>query len=352
MAGKSAFLGKSALGTMNETRRGFSRFAARAAFTVLILIALWPVGAFAQCNIQNTFPSNWVHPPSEFGDRRNGGRKHTGTDFFYPVGTKVVIPEPCKILPWNNGSLIWNTNPAGYGYYMVLDCGTQGGDTVRMRYAHIPQNGYNAPTKEILQGDSGNAKGGAHHYHVETIIGDRPVDTQCVLGMVKSNQNADGASVECKKCPIPPRRANMCEAAVRSALVSHGAGCTNNARKPISGSSTIDPNSIRNSNVTGSADPASGTAAPGSGTSTTSPHGDGGHTGNDGDEYSSEGVSGYTGNANDLIDQILGGGSGGAGDVGSPNTEGGTGTKGGEADLVPKLCPANNNTPNNNTPVP
>lgn len=220
--------------------------------------------AFAtqSCSIQNTFPSGYAHPPSEFGDSRNhnDGTMHTGTDFFFPNGQKIVVPQGCLIQENSSGNIVWEQNskksngePAGYGYYMVLDCGTFGGDTVKMRLAHLPKNPYSATTKEILQGDSGNASGGAHHYHTETLIGDRPVDTQCVLGMVKTNQNADGASAACKACPNIGA-ANLCDKSVRDALINHGKECTRNAIRPIEGGSTVDPDRIRDSGITSNPD--------------------------------------------------------------------------------------------------
>lgn len=238
-------------------------------FLCAVFLSFNSMPSYAQegCTINNPFPPSEPPPISEAGDRRVNSKKgkvykHTGSDFFYPSGQqKIVIPQNCTIQENQSGNIVWEQNskksngePAGYGYYMVLNCGNYGGDTVQMMLAHLPKNPYNAATKEIMMGTSGNVGDTTPHYHVEMVIGDRRVDPQCILGIEKSNLNADDASEECKRCPnIGP--ANLCSPEVRNSLIGHGGDCFgSNAGKVFAGGSTVDPDRIRNSGITSSPD--------------------------------------------------------------------------------------------------
>lgn len=284
-----------------------------------------------QGGIENTLPSGGnASNISELGDSRKhkDGTAHTGTDFFFPNNSQMRVPKGCGIQKNSSGNIVWEQNskkkngePAGYGYYMVLDCGkTTGGQTVKMRIAHVPKSPYTSlPNGEglILQGCSGNAGcgNGHQHFHIETIIGDRPVDTQCVLGITKTGRNAQTASAACKKCPNIGA-ANLCDETTVSNLISHGAECTHNARRPIEGGTTVDPSTIKG--LKSQPDPPSA----------------GNSAGEDGTGMGSNSSTGGTGNT-----FIPDGGNGGGDEEDppiSPPDPDVPGTPGGASNLVPK----------------
>ena len=229
--------------------------------------------AFAQCTvpnggqIPNSLTSGYDNINiSELGDSRkhSDSSQHNGTDYFYQTGTKMTITPGCGIQKNSSGNIIWEQNskkvngePEGYGYYMMLDCGkTATDEDVKIRIAHVPKNPYNSATQSILQGCSGNAncEEGHQHFHIEMIVGDKFVDSQCVWGITKTGRNAQGASDECKKCPNIGK-ANLCDESVVKALKQQSADCKTSNSASIKGGNTVDPDTIQG--VTSQPDPAS-----------------------------------------------------------------------------------------------
>ncbi|NQZ13679.1 MAG: hypothetical protein HRT94_02480 [Alphaproteobacteria bacterium] len=237
----------------------------------------------ANCTIQDTFPKNYTSPPSHFGaSRSSGARWHAGVDFFLPPAnslsnptaprTRVDIPFGCQIHLYSDGTAIWKSDPTGYGNYMFLGCGNHGGDDITLRYAHI--TGYDTDTQEIIQGRSGIETASIpDHYHFEVLIGNVPVDPECVLGLEKGD-GPNSPIPECRQCPTAGGPANLCDASVRDALIRHSDVCHRGriTKSVPSGTSTVDPNRMGGNGVQG--DPNAGV---GTNPGTFGGHGDDGH---------------------------------------------------------------------------
>jgi len=231
------------------------------------------------CTIQNTFPNNHLYDPSHFGASRGGGaRWHAGVDFFYPKGTKVSVPDGCKIRLYSDGTVIWKTDPNGYGQYMFVDC-NPGNVPITLRYAHIAR--YVTSTKQIEQGRTGIETASIpDHYHFEVLISQSdgkgtPVDPECVLGMASKTlggPKAPSSRPECNTCPtplIPGEAANFCNnpSEVVSALIAHSKKCYRGNDKNNPGGTAVDPSNLTgvdNQGDPGSTQgPADGAADPG-----------------------------------------------------------------------------------------
>ena len=138
-------------------------------------------------------------------------RKHKGNDMFYCEGTNVPIQSGtdasgsgghCNIMVNADGNPLWN-NGGGYGLYMRFDCG----NGIETRMAHL--QGYNASTKSVINGRTGNAWNTPPHVHYEIYVNKKAVDPECALG-VQNPKN---------KCPAlgagPP---NLCDPSVVAKL--------------------------------------------------------------------------------------------------------------------------------------
>lgn len=232
-------------------------------------------GAFAAestnpCTIQNTLPAGMNQLMSEFGDIRPGPRYHKGTDFYYNSETNWPVPPGCVLQRNNSGNLVWeqsskkaNGDPDGWGWYVVFDCGVQGGETIKMRVAHVPKQPF-GPAGTIRQGCSGNAAGpnnrtgemshgcsrSGPHYHVEAFIGPQTVDMQCILGMEKGRGHRS-QNPGCERCPnVGP--ADLCDASVRQQLKQHGHICVETTGIAPEGSAGdgVDPSTVQGTGPT------------------------------------------------------------------------------------------------------
>lgn len=295
----------------------------KAPLLVLVLGVLLNVSYSTQplaqtCTIPGAalFPSapNWV---SQFGDRRGTGqRKHTGLDLGYDVNHQVPHPVGCEILlnpdggyRWNNQNLsiddgdgnILRSEGGGYGYQLFYRCGAPDGDQITLRYAHLPKDPI-TPSRQIIQGCSGSSGCGYEsHYHFEIVIGDRPVDPECVMYGKKPEHfsNLDAPSPGCNQaCPagIGPGPANLCDANTRDILINHGVSCStapnhpNGQTRAVPNGKSIDPNRIAGN---GEIDPNAETGEPPSE----------GHTHDDSQDGTDETVintDGFTGNPDDF----------------------------------------------------
>lgn len=240
----------------------FSNFKKQVLFVLTLSISVMlPVIVHAQappgvssgsCTVQNTFPSGFLYPPSHFGASRSGGaRWHAGVDFFYSKGTKVSVPEGCKIRLYSDGTVIWKSDPTGYGQYMFLDC-NPGGVPITLRYAHIAR--YVTSTKQIEQGRTGIETASIpDHYHFEVLISQSagkgtPVDPECVLGMAsKTGAGPQSPIAECRQCPSPlitGEPADFCKPGVVAALINHSKKCYKGNDKNNPGGETVDPSQL------------------------------------------------------------------------------------------------------------
>ncbi|MEZ5901977.1 MAG: M23 family metallopeptidase [Alphaproteobacteria bacterium] len=226
------------------------------ALALLAGLFLTPHMAFAQpvfgqtnCQLQNTFPSNYVYPPSHFGASRNGGaRWHAGVDFFFPIGTTVSVPQGCQIRLYSDGTVIWKNDPNGYGQYMFIDC-MLGNVPITLRYAHIAQ--YNTSQATIQQGRTGISTASIpDHYHFEVLINQSggqgtPVDPECVLGLTKG-AGPNSPIAACQGCPTPPGPVDFCNNPnAVSQLIAHSNQCYRGPAKNNPGGATVDPNQLR-----------------------------------------------------------------------------------------------------------
>lgn len=215
--------------------------------------ALPPGNQSGSCTIQNTFPNGFLYPPSHFGaSRSSGARWHAGVDFFYPKGTKVDIPAGCEIRLYSDGTVIWKSDPTGYGQYMFIDC-KPGGVPVTLRYAHIAR--YVTSTKQIEQGRTGIETASIPDmYHFEVLISQTagkgtPVDPECVLGMTsKTGAGPQSPIAECRKCPAPiieGSPVDFCnDNGAVAALINHSKKCYKGNDKNNPGGETVDPNQL------------------------------------------------------------------------------------------------------------
>jgi len=243
-------------------------------FTACLLASNTATSYAQNCAVPNTFPTPlpWT---SQFGDCRGNGcsRRHTGLDLFYPRNQAVNIPDGCEIVtngdphngyvfnnklqPTNNsaGQTV-GSDTGGYGFQMFLRCEIGGGSPpITLRYSHLPENPFTA-AKQIIQGHSGNADYDAPHYHFEILIGNRPVDPECVLfGEKEYNKNMHSSggirpeADSCYYCPpeITGSQADLCNPSVREALVNHSSLCTRDVTKSVpncDGECTVNPSRV------------------------------------------------------------------------------------------------------------
>lgn len=296
-------------------------------------------------------PPKWA---SQFGDCRGSSchRKHTGLDLGYNAGQTVPHPKikidgqitPCEILRNSRGGYVFNNknqavddaqgntvgkDNGGYGYQLFYRCGpAKGSEQITLRYSHVPRRPI-TNSDQILQGSSGNARGGRSgpHYHFEIVYGNRPIDPECTMYGVKPKHhtNIDGASATCKKCPAGANSgqpANLCDKTVVGSLVSHGQNCTNNKTRSVPQGASTDPKLLNNKN--GQPDPNENPNTGGHGAH----DGDGGHEGGPLDEATNGG--GYTGDPADLDPPIS------PPPPPPPPPPVPPGTPGGDPELVPK----------------
>lgn len=280
-----------------------------------------PIKSQAQnCTLNggDLFPSpNWV---SQFGDDRGGGsREHTGMDLGYQNGQTVPQPRigsaACELNLNSEGGFVFNnrneavdnssgatvgSDRGGYGYQVFYNCGNPSGDRVTLRYSHVPRNPI-TNGGQILQGSSGNARGGRSgpHYHFEIVIGDRPVDPECVMYGKKPqfsrNLDGDNASNACATCPTSGTGpANLCDRSVVDALIQHGQLCTDNKTRNVPQGGSIDPSRLDNPN--GRPDPEDADQPQ---NDTDQGDGDGGHDHSEPLDGATSG-GGFTGDVNDI----------------------------------------------------
>lgn len=111
------------------------------------------------------FPVRGLHSyVNDWGNPRSGGRSHRGTDIFAPRGTPVLAAVDGRVstVKYNKGlggTTVWLNGYNGVGYYFAhldsIASGIRGG--VRVSAGRVI--GY--------VGNSGNARGGATHLHLQ-----------------------------------------------------------------------------------------------------------------------------------------------------------------------------------------
>jgi hypothetical protein len=262
----------------------------------LMLIALSDASA-QNCSLQNTFPpaQSQAYPCSHFGASRSGGaRWHAGVDFFYPKGTKVAIPDGCSPRLYSDGTVIWKSDPTGYGQYMFLNCNV-GGVPLTLRYSHINQF---TADGQIEQGRTGIETASIpDHFHFEVLISQTPgrgtpVDPDCILGTPKTDGGPQSPIAECNTCPTSTYPVNFCtEPDAVSKLLNHSQTCYKGSDKNNPEGETVDP-----SRLAGVAQGTPDTSGPVDGTGSYADYlADPGH------DYGEPGQNeGYQGNVDDL----------------------------------------------------
>lgn len=163
-----------------------------------------------------TFPisSNMGHRDTKIKD---ASKIHRGTDYATPCGTKISGPPRSCVQTGRN-------KVNGYGNVTQFNCG----NGIKIQYAHLSTNPYNAATNLITTENSGT--GGCHLDYMITLDG-KVVDAQCATGTVTSNFSYGQSSVKHGvKCPFKGP-INLCDAGVKSALKDHASKIFNGSNK-------------------------------------------------------------------------------------------------------------------------
>lgn len=195
---------------------------------------LAPALAQSQCYMEANLPYTGTGATGHFASVRNssksnaagpGKRYHKGFDANIapntpnagpvinvdgtPKNCDIKKPEPSLSANGGNGvpygalnptpgkEWIYNTDPGGYGYYMVFDCGVHIGKELLVRYAHI-YGKIDNPSTPVLTGRTA-IKTAAPHVHVEFALEGTLADPECLWGQVNSD----------KGCPVAGRP-NLC----------------------------------------------------------------------------------------------------------------------------------------------
>lgn len=211
-------------------------------------------------------PGTLTGATGRFGAQRPG-RFHKGFDLYHDepnsstkVGGPLVAPSingtPCSPVRPPAGSnvnsnpaprcnapttvpgsqYVWNTDPNGYGYYLVFDCQNATGKNIRMRYSHVA--GYNEATNTVATGRTASCNTNGH-VHLEMEIDDVLIDPECVWG---TGGQGNGVNMQNNRCPFN-RPADMCNDGDLAALKQD---CirkmdSGNCRSRIPGTGTATP---------------------------------------------------------------------------------------------------------------
>lgn len=191
-----------------------------------------PSGATGHANSAGG-PGTLTGATGRFGAQRPG-RFHKGFDLYHDepnattkVGGPLPAPSiggtPCSpVIPPagsninSNGApkcnaptnppgsqYVWNTDPNGYGYYLVFDCQNATGKNIRMRYSHVA--GYSESGNTVATGRTASCQTNAH-VHLEMEIDDVLIDPECVWG---TGGQGNGVNMQDNRCPFN-RPADMC----------------------------------------------------------------------------------------------------------------------------------------------
>lgn len=209
----------------------------------MIFVPFSSAFAASNCTVEANLPYTGTGATGHFGSVRNKAgsnaagknkRYHKGFDANIANGTNIAGPvmsidgasKACDIkkpnraqsalggnkAPVNNRQMktghptigkewLFNTNPGGYGYYLVFDCSALvgGGKQMLVRYAHVWDKNEN-PATPVLTGQSA-IKSSAPHVHVEFSLDGTLVDAECMWGKLNSD----------KGCPVAGKP-NLCGA--------------------------------------------------------------------------------------------------------------------------------------------